>query len=80
MSTTQEATDHQFLVYLTKNQVKPGLYFMSIPNDFAPRPKRSYFAQPILIRDSIRLRKDKAQLKQQLYACHYNTLLHTNHT
>ena len=32
MSTTQEATEHQFLKYLSKHLVKPGLYFVSIPN------------------------------------------------
>ena len=33
MSTTQEATEHQFLVDLSKHLVQPGLYFMSKPND-----------------------------------------------
>jgi hypothetical protein len=32
MSTTQEPTEHQFLVDLSKHLVKPGLYFVSIPN------------------------------------------------
>ena len=31
-STTQETTEHQFLVDLSKHLVKPGLYFISIPN------------------------------------------------
>ena len=30
--TTQEATEHQFLLELSKHLVKPGLYFMSKPN------------------------------------------------
>jgi hypothetical protein len=30
--TTQEATQHQFVVDLSKCLVKPGLYFISIPN------------------------------------------------
>ena len=32
MSTTQDATEHQFLVDLSKHLVKPGLYFVSNPN------------------------------------------------
>ena len=32
ISITQEATDHQFLVDLSKHLVKTGLYFMSKPN------------------------------------------------
>ena len=32
MSTTQEPTEHQFLLDLLKHLVKPGLYFLSIPN------------------------------------------------
>ena len=32
MSTTQEPTEHQFLVDLSNHLVKPGLYFVSIPN------------------------------------------------
>ena len=32
ISTTQEATEHQFLSELSKHVVKPGLYFMSKPN------------------------------------------------
>ena len=32
ISTTQEATEHQFLVHLSKHLVKPGLYFVSKPN------------------------------------------------
>ena len=31
-STTQETTEHQFLVDLSKHLVKPGLYFISIPS------------------------------------------------
>ena len=31
ISTTQEATEHQFLLDLSKHLVKPGLYFVSIP-------------------------------------------------
>ena len=34
MSTTQEATEHQFLVDLSKHLGKPGLYFLSIPNGY----------------------------------------------
>ena len=32
MPTTQDATEHQVLVDLSKHLVKPGLYFVSIPN------------------------------------------------
>ena len=32
MSTTKKATEHQFLVDLSKHLVKPGLYFITIPN------------------------------------------------
>ena len=32
LSTTQEATEHHFLVDLSNHLVKPGLYFISIPN------------------------------------------------
>ena len=38
ISTTQEVTEHQFLVHLSKHLVKPGLYFVSKPNG---RPCRS---------------------------------------
>ena len=31
-STTKEVTERQFLVDLSKQLVKPGLYFVSIPN------------------------------------------------
>jgi hypothetical protein len=32
ISTTQEATEHQFLIELSKHLVKPVFYFMSKPN------------------------------------------------
>ena len=37
VSTTQEAPEHQFLVDLSKNLVKTGLYFVSIPKGWPCR-------------------------------------------
>ena len=34
MSTTQEPAEHQFLVDMSKHLVEPGIYFLSIPNDW----------------------------------------------
>ena len=52
ISTTQEATEHQFLVDLSKHLVKPGLYFMSKPNGWpcsVPQSNIYFFKDTICV-------------------------------
>ena len=42
MSTTQEPTEHLFLVDLSKHLVKPGLYILSIPNGWPCREQEMW--------------------------------------